>query len=326
MGFSTILIGGGGWWATRELENAMEHPLPVTSPELFDLSAGESVAGIAQALADKGWLEHPLYFRIEAARRGVTSRLQVGTYEIAPGSTLKTLLQKFVKGDVKRYQYTIIEGTTFLQLRTQMANLPGVISTLRKFDDGELMRRIGAGDQRPEGQFFPSTYYYLHRTTDLELLRRAYHEMQHLLGNAWQARQSGLPYRSVCDALIMASIVEKETGRESERPQIAGVFIRRLKQGMKLQTDPTVIYGLGSTFDGNLRKVDLLRDTPFNTYTRLGLPPTPIAMPGARAIHAALNPAQGESLYFVARGDGTHEFSDTLAAHQRAVRKFQLKR
>jgi UPF0755 protein len=191
--------------------------------------------------------------------------------------------------------------------------------------DEALMAQMGSSGRAPEGRFFPSTYEYLHHTEDLTLYRRAHREMQRVLAAAWQARRADLPYRSPDEALIMASIIEKETGLAAEREQIAGVFVRRLQRGMRLQTDPTVIYGLGDGFDGNLRKRDLLRDTPFNTYTRAGLPPTPIALPGEAAILAALNPAPGKALYFVARGDGSHEFTASLAAHQRAVRQYQLR-
>lgn len=319
------LAGGGAWWFMQHMDRALDKPIPVTRPELFDIVAGQSIARIAQILAAKGWLERAIFLRIEASRQGVARRIQVGTYEVTPGLTPRTLLGKFVRGDVKQYQYTVVEGITFRDLRGQIARLPGVRSTTAKLSDAELMAKIGAPDELPEGRFFPSTYFYHHRTPDIELLARAYREMQRVLTLAWEKRQADLPYGTPYDALIMASIIEKETGRADERAAIGGVFVRRLQQGMKLQTDPAVIYGLGSAFDGNLRREDLGRDTPFNTYTRNGLPPTPIAMPGAEAIAAALNPAPGSALYFVARGDGTHEFSDTLAAHQRAVRKYQMK-
>ena len=309
----------------RDMQHALDQPLPVAQPELYEVSAGQTITRIAKVFVAKGWLTHAIYLRLEASRRGIAARVQSGTYEVTPGITPRRLLEKFVRGAVKQYQFTIIEGITFRELRAQIATLPGVDATLQGLDDGAAMRRIEAIDQLPEGRFFPSTYYYLHHTPDTELLARAYQEMQRVLDAAWQKRAAELPYSASYEALIMASIIEKETGRADERRAIAGVFVRRLQQGMKLQTDPTVIYGLGAAFDGNLRRGDLRRDSPFNTYLRPGLPPTPIAMPGAAAIEAALNPAPGTALYFVARGDGSHEFSATLAAHQRAVRQFQLK-
>jgi len=321
-----ILIGAGTAWALfQRMERVLSTPIPIAEPQLFDIEPGQSITKIAVVLAAKGWLESPLSLRIEATRRGVASRIQAGTYEVTPGLTPRTLLAKFVQGDIKRYQFTVVEGSTFIEMRELIKRLPGVRSTLAGVDDLEVMQRLGAPDELPEGRFFPSTYFYKHRTPDLELLRRAYAEMQRILTGAWAKRQADLPLSTPYEALILASIIEKETARPFERAAIGGVFVRRLQLGMKLQTDPTVIYGLGTQFDGNLRREDLLRDTPFNTYTRAGLPPTPIAMPGADAIAAAVNPAPGSALYFVARGDGTHEFSDTLTAHQRAVRAYQLK-
>lgn len=319
------VLTGVGWWFSERMERALETPIPIQEAELFDVVAGQSITRIAQVLAAKGWIERAIFLRLEATRTGVAGRIQVGTYEVLPGMTPRALLARFVRGDVKRYQFTIVEGITFRELRRLVDSLPGIRRTLRGVDDREVMARLGAPDQMPEGRFFPSTYYYHHRARDLELLQRAYAEMQEVLTRAWEKRQLDLPFGTPYEALILASIIEKETARGDERPAIGGVFVRRLQQGMKLQTDPTVIYGLGDRFDGDLRRDDLKRDTPFNTYTRAGLPPTPIAMPGAAAIAAAVNPAPGAALYFVARGDGTHVFSDTLSDHQRAVREFQLK-
>lgn len=320
----TVMAGAGFAWLYEQMQRALDAPLTLDAPELFEVTSGQSSAGLADALATRGWLANPLFFRIEARRRGVAARIQAGTYEITSGLTPRALLEKFVRGDVKRYAYTIVEGTTFRTLREQLAGLPGVRVTLSGLDDAAVMAALDKPGENPEGRFFPSTYFYHHHTPDLELLRRAYREMERLLAEAWLARGPDLPYRSPYEALIMASIIEKETGRADERPAISGVFVRRLRRGMKLQTDPTVIYGLGAAFDGNLRRVDLQRDTPYNTYTRPGLPPTPIAMPGHASLRAALDPAPGDALYFVARGDGSHEFSVTLADHQRAVRKYQL--
>ncbi len=320
-----LVAGGAAWWFVCDMQRSLDRPLAMAKPALYEVSAGQTITQIAKLFVAKGWLTHAIYLRLEASRRGVAARVQAGTYDVTPGITPRQLLEKFVRGEVKQYQFTIIEGTTFRDLRAKIAALPGVTSSLQGLADNEVMRRIEASDQMPEGRFFPSTYYYLQHTPDTALLARAYQEMQRVLAAAWQQRAADLPYSAPYEALIMASIIEKETGRADERRLIAGVFVRRLQQGMKLQTDPTVIYGLGSAFDGNLRRSDLMRDSPFNTYLRPGLPITPIAMPGAKAIEAALNPAPGAALYFVARGDGSHEFSATLAAHQRAVRQFQLK-
>jgi UPF0755 protein len=306
------------------MERVLSQEIPLEAPLLFEITKGQGITAVARALSGKGLLERPIYLRVEAVRLRLAGRLQAGVYELVPGLTPRDILQRFVRGEVKRYRFTVVEGSTFAELRARIASLPGVKQTSAGLGDEALMAQMGSSGRAPEGRFFPSTYEYLHHTEDLALYRRAYREMQRVLAAAWQARRPDLPYRSPDEALIMASIIEKETGLAAERAQIAGVFVRRLQRGMRLQTDPTVIYGLGDAFDGNLRKRDLLRDTPFNTYTRAGLPPTPIALPGEAAILAALNPAPGKALYFVARGDGSHEFTASLAAHQRAVRQYQL--
>jgi UPF0755 protein len=308
----------------QDIERVLTRPIRAETPVLFEITKGQGISSVGAALAHLGFLERPVYLRLEAMRLGLAGRLQAGVYELGPGLTPREILRRFVRGEVKRYRFTVVEGSTFKSLRAQIATLPGVAQTVTGLSDEALLEKLGARGEAAEGRFFPSTYEYLHHTADLALYRRAHAEMRRVLGAAWKARQADLPYRSPEEALIMASIIEKETGLASERAEISGVFIRRLQRGMRLQTDPTVIYGLGKDFDGNLRKGDLLRDTPFNTYTRAGLPPTPIALPGEAAILAALNPSPGGALYFVARGDGSHEFSATLAAHQRAVRRYQL--
>lgn len=321
----TLLAGTGAGLVYRDMERTLKAQVSLPAPVLFEIARGQGISSIAAALAGRGWLGQPLYLRLEAARLGVAARLQAGVYEIENGMTPREMLQRFVRGDIKRYRYTVVEGITFEALRQQIAALPGIRHRTRDMDGPALMRELGAEEESPEGRFFPATYEYVHHAEDLTLYRQAYREMRRVLQQAWAARAPGLPYQSPDEALIMASIIEKETGLAAERTEIAGVFVRRLQRGMRLQTDPTVIYGLGAAFDGNLRKADLRRDTPFNTYTRGGLPPTPIALPGRAAIEAALNPAPGDALYFVARGDGSHAFSATLGAHQRAVREFQLK-
>lgn len=325
LGIGAVSVGVVVGWFLHEMPQALDRELPLDTSRLFEIAPGETIGRIAKRFVTEGWLPHAIYLRLEASRRGVAARVQAGTYEIAPGSTPRTLLDKFVRGDVKQYRYTIVEGLRFAELKELVAGLPGVDARIARMEDAEIMAAIGAPDQPPEGRFFPSTYFYHHHARDLDLLARAHAQMRAVLAKAWAERAPDLPYANPDEALVMASIVEKETGLAAERAAIAGVFVRRLQQGMKLQTDPTVIYGLGAAFDGNLRREDLLRDTPFNTYTRAGLPPTPIAMPGRAAIEAALNPAPGSALYFVARGDGSHEFSATLEAHNAAVRRYQIK-
>ncbi len=321
----SALSGVAVWQFRNAMETALEQPIGISAPTLYEIARGQSLTKVARAFVENGWLSHAIFLRLEASRQRVAGKLQAGVYEVTPQDTPRTLLRKFVTGSVKRYQFTIVEGSTFANLRRQIEQLPGVKATIESLSDQAIMERIGAPDEVPEGLFFPSTYFYEHNTLDWELLKRAYVTMRDTLEREWSRRQPDLPFSSVYEALILASIIEKETGQASERSEIAGVFVRRLQQGMKLQTDPTVIYGLGEAFDGNLRRADLERDTPYNTYTRAGLPPSPIAMPGQAAIAAALNPAPGAALYFVARGDGSHVFSATLEAHQAAVNEFQLK-
>jgi len=219
-----------------------------------------------------------------------------------------------------------VEGWNFKQMRVAIAGQQALEQTLVELSDQEIMQRLGYADEHPEGRFLPDTYHFPKGTTDLAFLKRAYQAMQGLLDAEWEQRDPGLPLNSPYEALILASIVEKETGLASERPEIAGVFVRRLKKGMKLQTDPTIIYGMGESYKGNIRRRDLKQDTPYNTYLHKGLTPTPISMPGADALHAVLHPKEGKSLYFVAKGEGSHQFSKTLVEHNRAVRKYQLKR
>jgi UPF0755 protein len=234
------------------------------------------------------------------------------------------LLNKIVAGEVEQFFLTIVEGWTFRQMLAAVHQHPEIDKKLAELNDEEIMRTLNLPAVHPEGQFMPDTYHFPDGTTDIQFLKRGWKAMQDYLHAQWQQRDEGLPLKSPYEALILASIVEKETGLARERPEIAGVFVRRLQKGMKLQTDPTVIYGIGPQFDGNIRRKDLRKDTPYNTYTRYGLPPTPIALPGKAAIKATLHPADGNSLYFVAKGDGSHQFSDTLDEHNRAVRRFQL--
>ncbi|MCP5474578.1 MAG: endolytic transglycosylase MltG [Rhodanobacteraceae bacterium] len=263
-------------------------------------------------------------WRLLAERLGLSPRLQAGEYRVDPGMSPRALLQAIADGRVVQYRVTILEGTRFRDLRIALADVQPLEQTIGGLDDAGVLERIGASEVHPEGLFLPDTYFFPRGFSDLDLLKRAYWAQKTLLERQWESRAPELPLSDPYQALILASIIEKETGRSGERAEIAGVFVNRLRQGWRLQTDPTVIYGLGDAFDGNLRRVDLETDTPYNTYTRFGLPPTPIALPGRAAIAAALQPARTEAMFFVARGDGSHVFSRTLEEHNRAVRRFQL--
>lgn len=249
---------------------------------------------------------------------------RAGEYRFRDGMSAYELLAQVEAGRVVEYPFRVAEGSTFRQLLDELARAPHLVQTLKGLTPAQIMTRLEAPDVHPEGQFFPDTYFYATGNSDLMVLRRSYRKMQQRLQQEWDNRDPSLPLKSPQEALTLASIVEKETGRADERRLIAGVFINRLKKRIKLQTDPTVIYGLGAKFDGNLRKKDLLTDTPYNTYTRLGLPPTPVAMPGGASLNAALHPEHTGAIFFVARGDGSHEFSETLEQHNRAVSKYQL--
>jgi len=292
----------------------------------LEVHHGESFSSVARTLKQKGIIEYPLLLRLYGRVTGRASAIQAGEYRLTPRMTVLALLHKMETGDVVRHSFTIVEGWTFRELRSELEAQPALDHTLAGVDDAAVMKRLGHDGENPEGRFLPETYQFPKGATDLSVLRRAYDAMQRTLDDAWDGRAEGLPLKRPYDALILASIIEKETGVPGERGRIAGVFVRRLRKGMRLQTDPTVIYGLGDDYDGNIHYRDLRRDTPYNTYTRSGLPPTPIAMPGAQAIQAAVHPATGDALYFVAKGDGTHHFSATLHEHDEAVRKYQLKR
>jgi UPF0755 protein len=298
----------------------------ITLPQdevVFSITPGMSLGQLARELHAQHIIEHPRFFiqlgrHLQAARK-----LKTGEYTITPELTPRSLLGLFSEGKVVQYMLTLIEGQTFAELRGRIEEHPVLEQTLQGLDAAAVMEKLGHAGEHPEGRFLADTYYFPRHTTDLDFLRRAYNAMQQTLQTAWEARDEGLPLANAYEALILASIVEKETGVAEERPQIAGVFVRRLRLGMKLQTDPTVIYGMGENFDGNIRRSDLTRDTPYNTYTRDGLPPTPIAMPGRAVINAVMHPAEGAALYFVASGGGRHYFSDSLREHNLAVDKFQ---
>jgi UPF0755 protein len=312
------LTGAGGlaWYARQ--------PLHIEAlPKSVNVTPGMNLRTLSTMLKREGVIGNAPVFWLLGRVLGKGSTLKFGVYTLDKPLTPLALYAKFERGDVSQAIIQFIEGKNWREVRAALAAQPLLRNDSAAMSDAELMRAIGAEESHPEGLLFPDTYFYAPHTSDLDVLRRAYRLQRDKLQTAWDTRAPGLPYRTPYEALIMASIVEKETGAAFERPQIAGVFLNRLRLGMRLQTDPTVIYGLGERFDGNLRRVDLQRDTPYNTYTRAGLPPTPIAMPSEAAIQAALNPANTNALYFVARGNGTHVFSSTLDAHNRAVNRYQ---
>ena len=295
-----------------------------TETESFDIEAGSRFRGVTHQLFQQSIIQDPVSFEVLARGLGVASDVKAGIYELKSGITPLELLGMITSGSTSQASITFIEGWTFAQMREELNASEKIKHMTMSETDQQILKEIGATEAMPEGLFFPDTYFFTPNTSDRDILKRAYSTMQSKVKNAWATKANGLPYHTPYEALIMASIVEKETGRAAERPQIAGVFINRLKIGMRLQTDPTVIYGMGEHFDGNIHKKDLLSDTAYNTYTRDGLPPTPIAMPGLGAINAALHPAQTKALYFVGKGDGTHHFSASLAEHNHAVIKYQI--
>ncbi len=313
----------------QQFQQFMTVPLKVAEQGLvYNVKQGSNLLSISTDLKRIGLTEsnpHWLYFYGRFHNKA--HLIKAGEYLIQANTTLPQLLDQFVGGKVVQKPFTIVEGMTAQQLIDMIANDPRIVQTLTKHDLASVMSQLGLSDNHGEGEFAPETYYFSSGTTDVQMLARAHQMMSKLLDEAWQNKADDLPYKSPYEALIMASIIEKETGIAEERPQIAGVFVRRLKKGMRLQTDPTVIYGLGDEFNGNLQRKHLITDTPYNTYTRSGLPPTPIALPSKESIEAALHPASGNSLYFVAMGkEGRHVFSDTLSEHNQAVRRYQLKK
>jgi UPF0755 protein len=302
----------------------LERPLPLASDVVeLSIEAGTSPKAIASDWVDAGVQVSPWLLYEWFRWSGKSRKIRAGSYEIDRHTTPRSLLNKMVRGDVTLATVRFIEGWTMRQVRAELAKAEGLLPTIQALSDADLMTALGASGQSAEGAFFPDTYAYNKGSTDLAVLRRAHQAMNKKLAAAWAQRAADLPLQNPQQALILASIVEKETGSSQDRRLVASVFINRLRLGMLLQTDPTVIYGLGPSFDGNLRKRDLQTDTPYNTYTRGGLPPTPIAMPGKASLLAAVQPQPSKALYFVARGDGTSEFSDNLAAHNRAVNKYQ---
>ena len=300
---------------------------PLTLPEQgvdFTIESGQSFSGVAARLEALGVLERPEWFKLQARLGRYAERVQAGEYHIAAGTTPTALLQQFVSGNVVMYSFTIVEGWNRWELLAALAAEPRLATTLEEGDWAEFLQELGSDTDNPEGLFLPETYHFPANSTDRDLLTQAHELLQETLEEAWAERAPDLPLETPYEALTLASIIEKETARADERAEIAGVFVRRLNRRMRLQTDPTVIYGIGPEFNGNLTRRDLRTDTPYNTYTRRGLPPSPIAMAGRAAIEAALSPADGTALFFVATGlgDGSHAFSDTMEQHNAAVQVY----
>lgn len=311
-----LLAGSAWWWINAPL------PLRSTSVE-FRILPGSNLRSAVSQMQESGVELNPDLFALLAKWKRSDTGLKAGSYAVSASLTPLQLLAKLTRGEVTQGELTLLEGWTFRQWRSKIDQHPDLRHETQGLSEQEIIEKLGLGVPSLEGWLFPDTYLFDKQSSDLELLARAHRTLQRRLQSEWAQRAAGLPYKTPHDALIMASIVEKETGRESDRGQVAAVFVNRLRLGMLLQTDPTVIYGLGESFDGNLRKRDLLTDTPYNTYTRSGLPPTPIAMAGAASIQAALHPAASDVLYFVARGDGSSYFSRTLDEHNRAVNQYQ---
>jgi UPF0755 protein len=317
-----LCLGASAW----KIHTALNQPLNITQEELLEVPKGTTPTRTFYRLEADGVIKDAFWLRVYWRFNLAGQPLHKGEYRMQPGMTVEGLIDLWKRGDIVQYSLTLVEGWNFHQVRAALAKDEKLEQTLNGLSDSEVMTKLGHTGIFPEGRFFPDTYRFVRGMTDVDLLKKAYDRLDEVLAREWEQRAADLPYTEPYQALIMASLVEKETGVPQERGQIAGVFVRRMAMGMLLQTDPTVIYGLGDRYSGKLTRAHLKEATPYNTYMISGLPPTPIAMVGREAIHAALNPVAGNSLYFVARGDGSHVFSDDLDAHNNAVREFQLKR
>jgi len=322
-----LLLGAAAALAWRGLDWEMDQPAAVSAPVRVEVAPGSSLRSILLTLQQQGALRHARLVEIYLRLHGQMPRLQSGTYEVPPHSSARELLAQLIAGRVVLESVTVLEGWTFEQMRSALDAHPAVAHQLRGLSAAQLMDALGHPGEAAEGRFFPDTYRFAANTSDRRILERAYERMQAELDSAWLSRAPNLPLAGPDEALILASIIEKETGREDERAKVAAVFINRLRAGMRLQSDPTVIYGLGESYDGHIHTRDLETDTPYNTYTRGGMPPTPIGLPGAASLQAALHPADIDARYFVAtgNGDGTHHFSATLAEHDVALRAYLRK-
>ncbi|MGZ8190819.1 MAG: endolytic transglycosylase MltG [Methylococcaceae bacterium] len=322
-GIILLVLIFAGRWAWTSYQSAIKTPLVFGNPIIVEIEKGDSFNQITDKLLAQNLAINPLWFKVAAIQQNAMTKLKTGEYELTAGLTMPDILALFVLGRTKQYAITFPEGWSFKQILLEVENNPHLEHTLANADSTEIMSRLGTNISQPEGEFFPDTYFFEKHTTDIALLKRAYDKMQSVMQQEWLNKVTGLPFKTPYEALILASIVEKETGAKFERPLIAGVFLRRLQTGMLLQTDPTVIYGMGDNYHGDIGFKDLKTATPYNTYMIKGLPPTPIAMPGRDSIHAVLHPDNSNNLYFVSRGDGTHEFSTTLKDHNLAVDNLQ---
>lgn len=325
LGFLLLIGSIGVGWAWMQYQEFVATPIKVEADGVvYQVRKGASLAAVARDLEAQGVIDDARYLNWYGRYTGQANKIRAGEYLLTEDLVPDSLLALMVSGKSIDYSLTLLEGWNIRQVRAAVMAHEALTQTLEGVDDATLMDRLGRPGVHPEGRFFPDTYKFNRGTTDLDFLRRAMEKMDQELEAAWAARAENIPLSTPEEALILASIVEKETGQAFERPEIAGVFARRLRKGMKLQTDPTVIYGMGERFNGNIRRKDLREDTPYNTYVHAGLPPTPICMPGREALDAAVNPAPGKTLFFVSRGDGTHAFSESLNQHNAAVRKYQL--
>jgi len=321
-----VIAVGLAWAGYRMQQERMDRALPVEQVTPLHVENGTWFRQFANQLVANGLLDDAVWLRAEAYLNPGVTRIKAGEYEIEPGMTLRQLLDKVVAGETVSHSFTLVEGMTFRQLRERLLADDRLEHRLKEMDEQALLQALGSEYTAIEGLFLAETYQFQRGTTDLQLLQRAHEDLEQVLEQAWAQRKEELPYKTPYEVLIMASIIEKETAVPAERNQISGVFVRRLQRGMRLQTDPTVIYGMGERYRGNITRADLRRPTPWNTYTIDGLPPTPIALVGREAIAAAVTPEPGKALYFVAKGDGSHQFSNSLREHNNAVRRYQLQR
>ncbi|MDD5579719.1 MAG: endolytic transglycosylase MltG [Methylobacter sp.] len=339
IGFTLIILSFIGGWEWMDYQNALTLPVVTgKQPVYIEINKGDSLTQITDKLVEQNLAIKPFWFKVIAFQEKVAKKLKTGEYELTPGVTIPEILALFEQGKTKQYAITFLEGWSFNEVVQEVESNPNLEHTLsfkpppelnssgKAVDFQDVMSRLGVDTKSPEGLFFPDTYFFEKHMSDVSLLKRAYDKMQLVLQQEWLKKAENLPFKTPYEALILASIIEKETGTVVERPLIAGVFIRRLENDMLLQTDPTVIYGMGENYRGDIGFKDIKTATPYNTYVIKGLPPTPIAMPGRDAIYAALHPDKSKNLYFVARGDGTHVFSSTLKDHNQAVNIYQRKK
>lgn len=324
---SGVMAIAAGWYLFTYHERQLYAPLPLEESTVVNVGPGTSFQQLMRRFEANGWLKNADFMRLYIRLFPEISAIQAGEYSIAHGSSLMDVIEQLNRGDVIAHYFTIVEGQTFRQMMSALYSDDRIERTLQDKSEAEIMMVIAGDDELPaEGMFLAETYQFIRGATDLDVLQRAYRDLQRFLDTQWSSRDQSLPYKTPYEAIIMASIIERETGVAAERGKIAGVFVRRLNIGMRLQTDPTVIYGMGDRYEGRITRADLQRPTPWNTYTIDGLPPTPISMVGREAILAAFNPLEGDALYFVARGDGTHHFSATLREHNNAVNRYQRNR